>query len=408
VDVAGDAVRSVTFGSLCGGQPVTVNGRYFIDATELGDLLPLSGTEYVSGAESMAETGEPHAVNGPAQPLNMQAITVCLAMEHFPGEDHTISKPDDYDFWRTYQAPFWPNSNLSWQVTHPENLQPRSTVLFPEEAMPGSTYSLWLYRRLIDKSNFAPGFFRSDISLMNWPQIDYWLGPICEVSEEEVAKNRRAAGQLSMSMLYWMQTEAPRPDGGIGYKGLSLRPDVMGTEDGLAKYPYVRESRRIRAEFTVLEQHIAYDVRGDRGAERFADSVGVGYFRLDLHPSTGMNTYIDMPACPFQIPLGALIPVRMNNLIAGAKNLGVTHITTGCYRLHPVEWNTGEAAGALAVWCLEQSLVPRQVRNNPRRLADFQKFLLSQGFQLAWPESVPAKVPSGEYGAGDAGLVLNA
>ena len=43
-------------------------------------------------------------------------------------------------------------------------------------------------------------------------------------------------------MLYWMQTEAPRPDGGTGFPGLRLRPDVMGTADGLAQAPYHRES----------------------------------------------------------------------------------------------------------------------------------------------------------------------
>ena len=39
-------------------------------------------------------------------------------------------------------------------------------------------------------------------------------------------------------------------------------------------------------------------------------------------------------------PLGAA-----ENLLPACKNLGVTHITNGCYRLHPVEWNIGEAAG---------------------------------------------------------------
>jgi len=33
---------------------------YFIDATELGDLLPISGAEYRYGSESIHETGEPH------------------------------------------------------------------------------------------------------------------------------------------------------------------------------------------------------------------------------------------------------------------------------------------------------------------------------------------------------------
>lgn len=44
----------------------------------------------------------------------------------------------------------------------------------------------------------------------------------------------------------------------------------------------------------------------------------------------------------------------MENLLPGAKNLGTTHITNGCHRLHPVEWNVGEAAGALAAFCAQR------------------------------------------------------
>lgn len=291
-------------------------------------------------------------------------------------------------------------------MVHPEKLEPRKTVLFAHEASPGQTYSLWNYRRLINKDNFEPGFFAGDVSVMNWPHNDYFLGPIVGVDEVEKTKHLEAAKQLTLSMLYWLQTEAPRPDGGIGYPGLRPRPDVMGTKDGLAKYPYIRESRRIRAEFTILEQHVAKHIRRDHGAERFADSVGIGYFHIDLHPSTAPGTYIDIPACPFQIPLGSLIPVRMDNLLAGAKNIGMTHITTGCYRLRPVKWNIGEVAGALAAWCLEKRLRPRQVRNDARNLEDFQALLVSQGIELEWPSWIPTVVPSGEYGTGDANLNL--
>ena len=42
------------------------------------------------------------------------------------------------------------------------------------------------------------------------------------------------------------------------------------------------------------------------------------------------------------------IRLRMRNLLPACKNIGTTHITNGCYRLHPVEWNIGEAAGVLA------------------------------------------------------------
>jgi hypothetical protein len=112
----------------------------------------------------------------------------------------------------------------------------------------------------------------------------------------------------------------------------------------MAHEPYVRESRRIRAEFTVREQHLSVAARGDQGPVKFADSIGVGAYRIDLHPSTGGDSYIDLDVWPFQIPLGALIPVRVENLLPAAKNIGTTHVTNGCYRLHPVDWSIGEAA----------------------------------------------------------------
>ena len=74
----------------------------------------------------------------------------------------------------------------------------------------------------------------------------------------------------------------------------------------------------------------------------------------------------------------------MNNLLPACKNIGTTHITNGCYRLHPVEWNIGEAAGLLAGFCLSRNLVPRQVRETPALLDAFQQLLAAQGVQLSW------------------------
>jgi FAD-dependent oxidoreductase family protein len=165
----------------------------------------------------------------------------------------------------------------------------------------------------------------------------------------------------------WLQTDAPRPDGNTGYPGLRLCPEVLGTEDGLAANAYVRESRRIAAEFTVLETHVGVETRpGADRAQAFPDTVGVGSYRIDLHPSTAGHGYLDIATYPFQIPLGALLPQRLDNLLAAGKCLGVTHVTNGCYRLHPVEWNVGEAAGALAAYCLNHRVSARTVRSTPR------------------------------------------
>ncbi|HWB96833.1 MAG TPA: FAD-dependent oxidoreductase, partial [Bryobacteraceae bacterium] len=301
-DVSGDRVRAVTVGSR------VIQAAYFLDATEMGELLPLTRTEYVTGAESRKQTGELHAPEQ-AQPANHQSFTFCFAIDHLPGEDHTIDKPEEYAFWRDYvpkMQPPWPGKLLSWSMSEPITLRTRNVFFDPtlQHRAEGRALNLWLYRRIANKENFVPGAYRSDISLVNWPQNDYWLGNICEVSEAEAARNLKRARQLSRSLLYWMQTEAPRPDGGQGWRGLRLRGDLVGTEDGLAKYPYIRESRRIQAEFTVLEQHVGTQARGKDTAEAFADSVGVGSYRIDLHPSSSGNNYIDVSSLPFQIPLG--------------------------------------------------------------------------------------------------------
>ena len=402
-ETEGDRVKSVTVERSRTGLRTLLTGAYFLDATETGEVLRLTGTEYVTGAESREVTGEPHAPEK-ADPLDMQAITHCFAIDHLPGEDHTIEKPELYEFWRAFKPDFWPDKILSWRAPDPPSVGPRHKPLgvgrtppgaraepgirhmslFPEEGK----FPLWTYRRLVEKEQFLPGTFRSDITLVNWPQNDYFLGPVFEVDEKVAADNLRGARQQSLSLLYWLQTEAPRSDGGIGYPGIRLRADLMDTEDGLAKYPYVRESRRIRAERTVLEQDISPEVRPN-GPVKFSDSVGVGAYRIDLHPSTGGHNYVDVPSHPFQIPLGSLIPVRVDNLLAASKNLGVTHITTGCYRLHPVEWNVGEAAGTLAAYCVDKRLAPRQIRNDPTLLTDFQQVLTDEGVELDWPKIRP-------------------
>src|SRR5690606_6658173 len=94
VDTDGDVVKAVTL-STESGDRITASAPFVLDATELGDLLPLAGVEHVIGAESQAETGEPHALPGEADPLDQQAVTACFAIDYLPDEDHTIERPAD-------------------------------------------------------------------------------------------------------------------------------------------------------------------------------------------------------------------------------------------------------------------------------------------------------------------------
>ena len=409
VETDGDRVRAVRLRSRDDSLRV-VEAPYILDATELGDLLPLAGAEFVTGAESRAATQEPHAPEQ-ARSDDVQGFTLCFAVEHRAGENHVgdPGPPVDYAFWRDHHPelePSWPGPLLSWTYSNPVTLKPTTAGFDPtRESVPGTVLNLWVYRRILAAASFDPSSGIGDVSLVNWPQNDFWLAPLHapQGPTDPLAFNqaRDRAASLSLSLLHWMRTEAPRPDGGTGWPGLVLRRDVTGTADGLAMFPYVRESRRIVAEFTVTENHVGLEarraiLRGQPGfdpsrdrvtAASFADSVGVGAYRIDLHPTTGGRNYLDFASLPFQIPLGSFIPVRLENLLPACKNLGVTHLANGAFRLHPVEWTIGEAAGLLADFCLGQNLTPRGVRNNPKRLAAFQSLLKAEGLELSWPET---------------------
>ncbi|OYN86471.1 FAD-dependent oxidoreductase [Parenemella sanctibonifatiensis] len=397
-ETEGDRITSVTFTDRSGDQ-TTITAPYVLDATEEGQLLELAGVEHVMGAESREDTGELHAIDGPAQPLNQQSFTWCFAVDYFPEEDHTIERPADYDRWRDYvPGDFWPGKLLAFRDVHPISREARDRAIFHHDDswLGGGGGDFWHYRRIMTVKHYQPGTYASDVTLVNWPQIDYMAGPLQGVSDAERQANLDASRQLSLSFLYWMQTEAPRRDGGTGYAGLRPRGDLLGSTDDLALRPYIRESRRIKAEFTVLEQHVGVEARKaaglDEGSALFDDTVGVGSYRIDLHPRTGggngPENYIDIANYPFQLPLGSLIPERVENLLPAGKNIGSTHITNGCYRLHPVEWVIGEVAGALAGRSVKTGTTPRAVRNTPGLLEDFQQLLTTQlGFQLAWPEA---------------------
>ena len=393
-DVTGNQVRALKAVNQINGKTVVLSAPYFVDATELGDLLPLTGTEFITGTESRKETGELHAPEK-ANPDNNQAFTFCFAIDYVPGEYHIIEKPRDYDFWRNFRPemdPPWPGKLLDLCYSNPSSLAPKELAFNPEGINTSSTFNLWNYRRIINKNNFKHGTYLSDITVVNWPQNDYIPGNLIGSGSAEFKKHIESAKQLSLSLLYWLQTEAPRPDKGYGWAGIRLRRDIMGTEDGLAKYPYIRESRRIKAVFTVLEEHVGKENRSlitgkvnENYAADFYDSVGIGYYHIDLHPSSAGNNYIDFDSLPFQIPLGALIPERIENLIPANKNIGTTHITNGCYRLHPVEWNIGESAGLLVAFALNKKVIPREVREKKELLEEFQVLVRAQGIETHWP-----------------------
>lgn len=237
----------------------------------------------------------------------MQAVSICFAIDHVDG-DQTIDKPDNYDYWRSYQPHFWGGPLLGFTAPHPRTLDHTTRSFTPnpdddpllvdaDQRKGGGDENLWIFRRIAARKNFTPGFYKSDICLVNWPMIDYMDGTIIDVSEEEKTRHLKAAADLSYSVFYWLQTEAPRLDGGQGFRGLRLRGDITGTEHGLAMAPYIRESRRIKPVTRIVEQDLSYTVRGDRGLSGIATaSASACIASICIHRPAATITSTCLPA----------------------------------------------------------------------------------------------------------------
>ena len=121
----GDRVEAVRFRDAESGDELVIVADLVLDATETGELLPLCGAEHVTGAESREATGEPHAP-AVAQPLNMQPVTACFALDHVAGEDHTIERPAAYGAWKARRREGWPAGQLSLLAPDPRTNAPVS------------------------------------------------------------------------------------------------------------------------------------------------------------------------------------------------------------------------------------------------------------------------------------------
>lgn len=377
--VEDDNVREVSILNKLNKTVFSASAFYYLDATDTGELLPLTDTEYVYGAESKYDTLEPHALDV-ADPSDMQPVTWVLAMDYQENRDNRIEKPKNYEYYKNLIWPCDDKPVLSWFGPDSSTGKTKEFGMF--DGRQKGLFPLWSYRRVIDPKDFEKGVFNTEVTLLNWPQNDYILGNVFESEDDK--KHLRQAKEITLSYFYWLQHEAPREDGKFGYPGLRLRGDVLGTDDGFAMAPYIRESRRIKAINTITEHIMNAELRDELHV--FEDSVGVGCYHIDLHMTTKNHRFFYFKTWPFEIPLSAMIPVRMKNLIPACKNIGTTQLTNGCYRLHPVEWNIGEVAGYLASFSLDHSVTPKMVYEDKTLLNQFQELLDQKGIERHWPK----------------------
>ncbi|HET7215960.1 MAG TPA: FAD-dependent oxidoreductase [Terriglobia bacterium] len=385
VRMDGNRIESALAYQFSTGRWFRFRAKYFLDATDLGELLPMSGAAYVTGAESRSTTGEPDAREGAGDPTDDQSFTYSFVLERVPHNQGLLPRPAGYDVNRK-QQPY----TLTLDYGHGKFL---TYGVFTKT--PGTPGSFWDYRRLVAKDNFTGPHAPPDISLINWPGNDYCGSDLLSSNPLGQAEQLRRAKLLALGFAWWLQHDVPRDGGGKGYPQLRFMTSELGSGDGLSLYPYIRESRRIRASETIREQDISDVYQKGPRSKWFPDSVGIGYYPIDIHSCSKKD--FTSGTKPFQLPAGALVPAKIQNLIAASKDIGTTHITNGAYRLHPIEWAIGEAAGRLAALAVKSGQTPRAIAEDEQLTSSLQLDLVSHGAPIYWFDDL--KVDDPGFGA---------
>jgi len=226
----------------------------------------------------------------------------------------------------------------------------------------------------------------------------------------------------------------------------------MGTAHGLSKYPYIREARRIvgrpayghpdgfrvneidisRADFrdeyyqtslgsrrylelwralaglntveVINDQTPAADIMRRSRSTIYPDSVGIAQYAIDFHPCLTKSPH-EAPgnterenirkahgqAYPGQIPLRALIPQNIDNLLIAGKTIATSNIAAAAYRVHSFEWSVGAAAGTTIDFALTNAILPAELVDDlpsqEPQLEALQRQLNANGNPTAFPDT---------------------
>jgi FAD dependent oxidoreductase len=224
----------------------------------------------------------------------------------------------------------------------------------------------------------------------------------------------------------------------------------MGTGHGLSKFPYIREARRIIGRpgrlnlaqpegFSITELDISGQsfedplyadrlgrdyrslqtflsgpdgvatARGAKAVKRgratvYPDSVGISQYAIDVHPCMATSPAeapgnIERPGTrqgqghsyPAQVPLRALIPQQIDNLLIAGKAMAASQLAAAAYRTHSFEWSIGAAAGTTAVFSLDRQIWPYQLvddfpQDEPQ-LRQLQRQLVDRGNPTQFPNT---------------------
>lgn len=305
----------------------TIQAKLVVDGTDLGDVYSNAGAGFDLGMESAAYSGEKEA---PGTNNIIQDLTWAATLQDYGANasDKILIKKESFDW----------NSLKEFDCSTSESPCPFGK---PYEANT---------QKVLDYGKLPKGKY-----MLNWPAHgnDYFIDG---VNIKPI--NREAfylpAKKHTLAFVYYLQNT-------LGFKHIGLDTTQFPSMDHLALMPYHREGRRLKGVVRLSLPYMHHPFDQDQALYR--TGIAVGDYPVDHHH--GKN-----PAAPkiyfpgifsFNIPLGALIPEKLNGLVVCEKGISVSNLANGSTRLQPCVLLTGQSAGALAALAIQSNLEPRQV-----------------------------------------------
>jgi hypothetical protein len=315
----------------------------FIEATEWGELLVLSGKRYLQGPEESdgGLAGDDRCG---------QSTVYCFVQEILsqPGDDPAPEPPLDRMGYGDYSE-----RDDAWE-------------------------QIWTYRRIRGRGAPAPG----DLCLQNWGYSgsreqggnDYPFRYLFVSKAEADAQRVDWQGGIDQEALAgaetrafawhrWFKEQAPTP---LQPEQIVLNGEALGTGHGLAKLPYIRDTRRaIGLDGFVLTFADLSGPPEQTTGTRFEDRIALGAYPADIHPLTccthpayARNAHHD--TLPFYVPFRALTHESLDNLLTAGKTMAQSYLANSATRLHPIEWSSGTAAGVAAAYMARTGKTTRE------------------------------------------------
>lgn len=378
-----------------GSERFDITSKVLIDATECGDVLPLTSARYRVG-NSLSPKIDLDA--------SIQDITWVAAIHKVkgtvPDELRMTRKSAEYDsIHKRFTDVFVKNGN-SWPHGYPYSIPTFNAY----RAIPDPDWNLPI---IGDK---ATTWSNVTATSLNWGNdypgnVHEMPGLTVRYLEDKNYRRQVNAKALirTLDLLYYYQTELGQSDWAvdtrIGYEksgddpknvAASIPQGYQAVARSMPPIPYVRESRRIVGMKTLTAATIRRDSETGEALNHFAESIAIGEYPVDVH-GCRIGKYLeadlgdqesDFPGNwkpgRFQVPLACLIPEKLDGFLAAEKNISVSRMVNGSIRLHPITMLTGQAAGALAALSVQLKTPPRAVP-----VKAVQGTLLKAGSRLA-------------------------